>query len=426
MRRARVLVWVASLVFALAGSSAWANGRFPMADQLVVSPSDASFMVLRATFGLLISKDGGATWDWVCEQAIGYGGTQDPAIGVLERSAIIAGTFEGLSVSQDLACNWAFAPDGLANQFVVDVVVRPDAPHSALALVQREAVLDRGARLFGTTDGGRTWAPVGSALDPTIEIETVEVAASDPTRVYLSGSRGGEGPRQGVFLTSNDKGATWIEHAIDLDPMSERAPFIAAVDPMRADRVYVRTHGVASRLLVTDDGGESFDTAYAAVGQLRGFALSQDGSKVYIGGPLDGVLLAPAATLVFEKKSSVGARCLGISGTTLHACADETSGFVLGASEDDGATFTAKLHLWTVRGPLGCPASTSAAQCGDIWPAVRDTLGAGPDSEVPSPGESDAAPTGCSQKGREASWDAAALVLAVWTVMLTRRKRAVR
>ena len=154
---------LAAITFvASTGSSAWANGRFPLADQLVVSPGNSSFMVLRTTFGLLVSEDGGGSWDWVCEKAIGYEGEQDPAIGILESSAILAGTYEGLSVSPDLGCSWAFVPDGLAEQFVVDVVVRPDAPRSALAVAKSYAAAgDAGepagaARLFGSTDDGKT------------------------------------------------------------------------------------------------------------------------------------------------------------------------------------------------------------------------------------------------------------------------------
>src|SRR6185436_18884948 len=71
----------ATLLAALApASAARANGRYPLATQIIAAPSDAAYMALRSTFGVLQTFDGGATWSWVCEQAAGYGDIQDPSI----------------------------------------------------------------------------------------------------------------------------------------------------------------------------------------------------------------------------------------------------------------------------------------------------------------------------------------------------------
>jgi hypothetical protein len=47
-------------------------------------------------------------------------------------------------------------------------------------------------------------------------------------------------------------------------------------------------------------------------------------------------------------------QCLAFQGSRLLACSDEVSGFVVGASTDDGASFTPLLRLSCVRGPLAC------------------------------------------------------------------------
>jgi hypothetical protein len=65
------------------GGSASGNGRFPRADQLVLVPGSRDELVLRTTFGLLLSSDAGASWDWVCEQEIGFSGIEDPAFAIL-------------------------------------------------------------------------------------------------------------------------------------------------------------------------------------------------------------------------------------------------------------------------------------------------------------------------------------------------------
>jgi hypothetical protein len=56
-------------------------------------------------------------------------------------------------------------------------------------------------------------------------------------------------------------------------------------------------------------------------------------------------------------------QCLATHGADLWACSDEPSGFIAGVSQDDGATFTAKLHLTTIGGPAQCPAGTTSSIC---------------------------------------------------------------
>src|SRR5690348_12401562 len=97
-----------ALVFGvLLASSAWANGRFPAASQLVVRPGHPEQMSLRTTFGLLVSNDAGKSWDWVCETAMGYGGQEDPGIGVTATGTTLLGTTQGLSESFDFDCDWS-------------------------------------------------------------------------------------------------------------------------------------------------------------------------------------------------------------------------------------------------------------------------------------------------------------------------------
>ena len=71
----------------LAGAAARANGRYPLADQLVIDPENPAHIVARATFGLLDSDDGGKNFRWVCETAIGYFGVEDPPIAVTAKGS---------------------------------------------------------------------------------------------------------------------------------------------------------------------------------------------------------------------------------------------------------------------------------------------------------------------------------------------------
>src|SRR4051794_18653606 len=94
-RRLAVLC-VAAVAFLCSAASAYANGRYPKADQLVTAPDDGDFLAVRATFGVLVSRDAGKSWDWICERAIGYTGVQDPTLGLLEGGTLLASLSEGI------------------------------------------------------------------------------------------------------------------------------------------------------------------------------------------------------------------------------------------------------------------------------------------------------------------------------------------
>jgi MYXO-CTERM domain-containing protein len=340
---------------------------------MVFSPSNASLIVLRTTFGILPSTDYGTTWTWLCEDALGLPQTsnEDPNLGLTQTNALIAGLSLGLEVSPDTGCSWTTADGGLAGQLVKDIVVRPDTPDTVLAVTSTfhpDAGADGGQgydqQIFSSTNDGTAWTVIGS-IDPAATVTTIEVAKTNPQRMYVSAFRG-EGPaRTTSIFVSNDGGKTWVEHQTPFDPSSESAVYIAAVDPTNADLLYVRSSG-ASRLVVSTDGAQTFNVAYTMPqgDAMEGFALSEDGSKVFLGGPNTGLFVASSATLEFTNVSKIHVQCLATHGGDLWACSDEPSGFIAGVSHDDGATFTAKLHLGTIAGPTQCaPSTTSGAIC---------------------------------------------------------------
>jgi photosystem II stability/assembly factor-like uncharacterized protein len=381
---------------AFGGPMARANGRYPAANQLTIAPSDPQSLLLRTTFGFLVSRDGGVSWDWICEQAVGYAGMQDPAIGVTATGNVLAGAFEGLSLSPDGVCSW-----GLVDRNpVVDLVVRAGAPHEALVVTSAfSGTRDGGnvflSRVLATNDDGAHWAGLGSPLDPALVLVTIEVAQADPQRIYLSGHRSTGSGGEGLLLVSSDGGATFTERPIPLDAATESDAYIAAVDPRNADLVYLRTGGAnTSRLLVTADAGKTYAVRFVG-GAMLGFALSPDGSKVYLGGSNDGLQVASKADYVFRRTSTVPVQCLRANGALLYVCSDELSGgFTLGESTDDGSTIAPRLHLTNVRGPGACPPSSSAAVCVANWPTLQQQLGIGmatPDAggpPVPDGGDS--------------------------------------
>jgi MYXO-CTERM domain-containing protein len=380
-------------------TQARANGRMAAGHQIAVSPTDPSFFVMETTFGLLISRDAWSTLGWVCEGPVGYGdaGIEDPSIGVTS-TAILAGMREGLTVSSDHGCTWTFA----LSEPVVDVVVRTDDPHSALALTSHfTGTSDAGQNLFDTRvmvthDDGATWGQVGSPLDPSLRVETIDIASSDPNRIYVGGvgdavSSDGGVVAVGIVLVSTDGGASYARSQIALNPATFEnlgAAFVSAVDPTNPDRVYVRIggagNGAADRLLVSDDGAATFRTVYQATGNLLGFALTSDGATLFIGGPLDGVLSASTprgdsgAAFSFAQRSKANVTCLSSTPGKLYACMGEPQNTYrqqLGVSTDEGTTFASAFLFGCIPGPLACPNSVLAQQCDPGFGLVQASVG---------------------------------------------------
>jgi photosystem II stability/assembly factor-like uncharacterized protein len=381
-----VFAFAAASLTALAfEGEAAANGRFPAAGMLVAQPNDPSHLVLRATYGLLFSHDSGASWDWLCETPVGYGGAEDPSVVLTGSGAILVGTFKGLTRSTDGGCSWGRDPTLPAS--IVDLAARPFAPDRVYALSCIYAKAGEAGPLFDSEilvsdDAGEHWASRGR-LDPSVLFDSIEVAPSDPKRVYLSGIHPRGKDTTGALLVSNDDGHRWAERRVDFVP-SDRGVFIAAVDPHDANLVYVRTSGPeANRLTVTTDAGKTSRVLYSDAA-LQGFALGDDGASVYVGSAKGGLARAarPAAgEYRFEKRWPKGVQCLTAIGSALWACTPTTTGFVLGASSDEGKTFGPKLTLAGMRGPIRCAAVgagdasvTSEAQCAPEWASLRTLI----------------------------------------------------
>jgi MYXO-CTERM domain-containing protein len=350
-----------------------ANGRFPAASEIFFSPTDLSFVGIRATFGILLSHDGGTTWAWLCEDAIGLGPKteEDPPLAMTAGGSLIAALPFGLAVSTDSGCDWSFVGGALSGQVVADIAVRPDNPHAVIAVTATYGA-DAGEggasgydqQVYESIDDGAHWSPLGALIDPSALVTTIDVAASDPDRLYASAIRHGATPPSASLFVSTNAGASWTEYPAPFDmTRGSTAIFIAAVDPTNADRVYLRSDG-DSQLSVTSDAGKTWSTPLSIEDPMLGFALSSDGSTVYAGSVAAGLLVADATTLSFQQVSGIHVQCLASSDGGLWACSDEPSGFIAGQSGNGGASFVPKLrNLLDIGAPIACPASAEANLC---------------------------------------------------------------
>ncbi|HEY3494423.1 MAG TPA: hypothetical protein VGK73_07050 [Polyangiaceae bacterium] len=360
---------VFALLF-LAAASSRANGVFPAVSQIVTEPGEPDHVFLRSTFGLVVSSDRGASWDWICESAAGYVDIE-PAMTVLEGGRVILGLPRGISRSSANACD--FAPAAGIDANVVDVSRVTGDPERVVAL----SVTDVDSQVWESTDAGETFAPLGEPL-LDFRATTLDVPATEHGWIYVSGFAGvSSGTGEGRLLRSEDRGLAWQSFGVP-ETTSARRPYIAAVDPEHAATVYVRTEGLPGLLFVTRDGGETLEEVLRLKVPIQGFALSPDGKSVLATNVYDGAFRADVDSLVFEKVACRGPSCLSWTESGLFGCGDDTpDGFIIGASEDEGATFERVIDLSCIRGPLACESSTLVGgECPLYWPAIQTQLGA--------------------------------------------------
>src|SRR5258708_32962798 len=86
--------------------TAFANGRFPRAQRLIESATDANLLALYGTYGLIVSRDAGRSWKHICEAATGTYSGDDALLEILPDGKIVARAEMALIRSGDSWCNW--------------------------------------------------------------------------------------------------------------------------------------------------------------------------------------------------------------------------------------------------------------------------------------------------------------------------------
>lgn len=346
---------------------ALANGRFPSAQAIVTVPrSDGATVFLRATFGILLSRDAGKTWRWMCERALGYDGMWDPPIAATRDGRLWIGLERGLSSTLD-GCLVELATE-LAGETVKDLTVDPS-----------------GDILYALTGSpekrGALWRKAGAAkferLGPTPEgfnPMTLEVAPSKPARIWVSGQT--TGSIRGQLLYTEDGGKSYVGGKNELP--AEGPFFIADVDPKNADRVLVRhLHTTGSDVLLTTDAGKTLTIVLDMKSAMYGFAKSADGSTYWAGSglPEHGIFQSKDRGAHFEPVSAKGVLCLSAApGGRLLVCENPlTKGTpAVSVSTDDGKTLSGLAQFADVLGPVACAAGPGV--CADAWPETRSLL----------------------------------------------------
>lgn len=371
----------ALLTTLLLTGTAQANGRLPAAGQIVVDAARPERVLLRTTFGVVLSRDHGQSWHFVCEQAMHYGRVQDPMYAFTATGHIVLGAYEGL-VRSDANGEHFLRAEGPARRPIRDITV--DAAGRSVyllsarfrptsSLVDGGDVLTYDTSLLRSDDEGQSFTLVAEDLDPPALFENLDVLPGDPQRLVMSAAEHRFGD-QGFLYFSRDAGRSFTRRPLFLEK-GESAPYVAAIDPRGA--IYVRTGGSPdgpSRLLRVGFDTDELEVLLHFEGPMLGFALSPDGSQIWAGGPRDGLHTASTHTPRFRKLGPLAVRCLHATPTELWACADEASGFLVGVSHDGGEQFESRLRFREIHADT----AATPAECTPAWNSLAADLGLTP------------------------------------------------
>jgi hypothetical protein len=148
---------------------------------------------------------------------------------------------------------------GVTTAPAFDVTVVPSGSDTTAYVVG--GVTHEGDHFWAGAGAGTVWSALANSDVPYTR---VRVAASNPSRVYLTGiglsDTGMAVHRLGV---SDDGGKTVVDRLLDLGPMDLQAR-VLDVDPRHADHLYVYVESnsaeIPERVLLSQDGGQSFTT----------------------------------------------------------------------------------------------------------------------------------------------------------------------
>src|SRR5439155_3956135 len=179
-------------------------------------------------------------------------------------------------------------------------------------------------------------------------------------------------------------------------------------------------------ILITTDGGETFDRPLVVSGAFTAFLRADDGA-LYVGMLEGRIFVRPSGELRFAERAGPHLRCLGQrpGSSRIYGCGDMfLDGFSLGTSDDRGQTFQKVMKFSELLGPLTCSSVKTA--CAAHWERIQQALGIASPDAGPAGSGSDAGGARSGSNGSHCSSagiDGSALLL---FLLFTRTKRSSR
>ncbi|HEY4242316.1 MAG TPA: hypothetical protein VGM88_21005 [Kofleriaceae bacterium] len=376
-----------------AAAPALANGRPPGTSTIHFKKgAEATDIVAGMTFGLVTSHDSGATWNWMCEDAVGYSGMYDPSYSYSSSGALFATTFVGLKVMRD-SCTFnavpAFDTVAAGSAFVSVDMLGPDG-------TLHFAVSDpHDSDIYGSTDDGMTYPAALKSMPGQLNDwwQSLAIAPSDGQTVYLAGyridSQSGGGKTYLLFRSTNG-GGTWTAlSTTGLAIVQNSAVEIAGIDPTDPTLVYARVKlsddTMGDTLYRSTDAGANWTMIYTAAIPLDAFVVRYNHDLV-LGTQTSGAYTshdhgdnwttltgAPHLNCLVEQPGSHDLwGCTQNYGSS--SVPSDNAGIM---KTSDLATWTSVMRYQDIKAPVTCPSGTPQHDTCDVqnWCTLCAQLG---------------------------------------------------
>jgi hypothetical protein len=379
-----------ALIVVLVSTAAAAHTGIAQSLSVTLRPGTPEQILVSTTFGPVITRDNGGSWNEICEEAIGYGSGQRPAWWLSPTGAMFAGSFKGLFVSRGDGCTWEPHPE-------FETTGCSDLQSQAGTLLATSGKYGVENRILRSTDDGVSWiaSPEKSSV---LFYSTVRIAPSNPDRVYAAAWW--FDPYASILLRSDDNGRTFAREDLSATLPAAGAFYVLAVHPLKPEVLFASvTRDAEPRavwLLRSIDSGKTFVPVIVTTEIFGSVAFGPDPAIVYAasGNTLyrstdEGLTFVALST---PQKNA----CVATRGDRVYTCGlQELDTWAVG--QGDGGDFSSLLRWGRIAGPISCDAGTPVQTlCEPLWPVVRATLPPEPDAGKPDGGMEKPPPkTGC-------------------------------
>ncbi len=441
----RCIAWT-TLLLAAAATTASANGRPPGTSTLNFRQMHEADVVAGLTFGAVISHDSGATWNWFCEKAVGYGGMYDPDYAYSRSGKLFATTFNGLKVNKD-GCVFEDTAEGA--KFVSSDELGPDG---ALYVGMADPT---DSDIYKSTDDGVTFPAMTMPGMLQDWWQSIKIAPTDAQRIYLTGYRfamsavpDGGTVKQFLLFTSTTGGTSWTPMQLDTIVADQNSAIeiagVSKTDPLTLyARVTIANGTVGDALYRSTNAGTTWKKILEKGDVLGAFVVRNNGD-----------LVAGTPTLGAQVSHDKGDTWVPLTNPPHLFCLNENAQGELwactqnfGTTQVPGDNFgimkTTDLVTWTgvlryqdIKAPVACPVGTQqkdvcektewciiSKQLGitstaiDCGPAVADLAGEA------GAGDDTGKKKGCCDTGQGAGPGALVLGIAIAGVLIRPRRR---
>lgn len=357
------------------GISAFCFGQDTLTANTVRFPEgDPDSIVVSTNFGILISRDAGDTFGWVCPQVYGAQIAGNFTLFALPGVVTLPdGTLFVLSgglgywISSEAGCRFESAPDeDLRSATVVSVAARgatPDVVLAALSWPGREPF-----GIYRSEDAGRDFTATELASDGRLRFGSVHLTPGGE-RVYTT-TRTQDGL---IGLWRSDDGDTgWIPGDAELSAINAT---VVASRPGNPDEIYLESTQSITGACEFDvavmrslDAGNIYELVQQREEILVGVVVDEDDS-VWMGWKDSGVEVWRDGVVEPVEDSPVPIGCMvQAPGGGIAVCPLDDPSALVSVRHPDTGVFEPLVTLDEVTGPLECDGNTPVGrECGERW-----------------------------------------------------------